>query len=529
MAPAPGLLPAGIQVLYALETAQHDPRFVAIVEELDRAMYVWTPETGHLPVLRPGPYQVLFHNEMPAHLRKTGFSVRLPRSDTDRILGFHTDGSLYNFASLAFPQTWFRTGREPLFACLIRTLLDPTTPAAGFVLPVARLTQVRDWFDATRPDLSTWTFDQAVAAAEAWHHSLRGQRGHDVQYRGPVPDALVVLRWPSGWTWQRLMTKRDFAREGIAMGHCVGGDQERGPPDGNSDYYKLHRDGRGAFFSLRNAQNVPWVTVEVTLAYNGPDVPPWAFVGQVMGPDDGPVPGTEDADFEPFGTERARDYTVAALIASGLLLGPFSSRQGPHGELDIQAEQALDLSKKGSFDPNFEPQMKRMREIAAFDDLGRAIGADQGSGTWRHTHEELHQALDALTHIRGYIEDMARVSVADTVERIEVDGRTIPWFQVNLVWRDGRIDTGFIGVTTKPSGGFRWFARRVGEEAVQEAPSLVDAMVKLGPDDPTVALGTPVWFPDQTPLAQRRLGKAGFSATALAPLPTLKHALGSGE
>jgi uncharacterized protein YndB with AHSA1/START domain len=512
------------------------PHLLSFLDSLNAASRAWTDGAYTLRLQDPEWIRLLFESYNADSLIELGRGIQFPIQDYLALVPVFQAG-----APSGPPSTWIRwtrTGREPLFACLIRFLLGKDissdlyfrNPVSGHAyLPGETLTRVKDWFDAIHPDLTSMDFPAAVDAAEAWHDAMKGRHGHDVKYRGPVPDALVVLRWPSGWTWQRLLDKRDFAREGIAMGHCIGGDQEEGPPDGNSDYFKLHRKGQAAFFSLRDPRGVPWVTTEVTLVPKV-DGTQWAFVGQVMGPDDGPVPGTEDADTEGPQIDKARDYTVAALVAMKLMTSGLSRRPGVLGELTHEADGLLGINRDG-FDPNQLPFMKRVREMPAFDDTGRSVDADRmkGGAPWRHTGENLNDALYAITHIRGLAENLGEVSVQDASEPMEVDGAEIPWFWVDVTWNKGRLDRGYIGVENRSGGGLRWFARRLDQRETQEVLTLADAVLVLAPEGPEVRCKAPAWFPGQTKLAASWPKKGGYAAIALAPFPILKTAIGSGK
>ena len=117
---------------------------------------------------------------------------------------------------------------------------------------------MKDWATAVHPDLTQMNWDQARDASEAWH-----RRFARAGFGSPCSAALVVLRWPDGWTLQRLTEKRDFAQEGTSMGHCIGGPLRReGIRDGESEYWQDARDDRTIIFSLRDPLGRPQATVE---------------------------------------------------------------------------------------------------------------------------------------------------------------------------------------------------------------------------------------------------------------------------
>ena len=144
-----------------------------------------------------------------------------------------------------------------------------------------KFVSLRDWVVSTGQSLARLTVREALAGSDAWHAQfVTGSFG------SPLPDALVVLRWADGWTLQRLMEKRDFAREGTSMGHCVGGFHHPGEvADGDSVYWHRTRDDAGAVFSLRTSAGVPTATVETVNWVGGNR----AVVQQIQGPLDGPV------------------------------------------------------------------------------------------------------------------------------------------------------------------------------------------------------------------------------------------------
>ncbi len=57
----------------------------------------------------------------------------------------------------------------------------------------------------------------------------------------------------SGLTWVRLLTKEALKREGTLMGHCIG----------SGGYDRKLEDEKKAYYSLRDAENQPHVTIEV--------------------------------------------------------------------------------------------------------------------------------------------------------------------------------------------------------------------------------------------------------------------------
>ena len=139
---------------------------------------------------------------------------------------------------------------------------------------ITHLPSVMDWVTALHPDLTGLDWHDVLLASQTWH-----RRFVQAGFGSPCAPALVVLRWPDGWTLQRLTEKKDFAREGTSMGHCIGGpDRGRGVRDGESSYWQSARDDVTRVFSLRDPDGRPQATVEMRAA---------GRVNQVQGPRDG--------------------------------------------------------------------------------------------------------------------------------------------------------------------------------------------------------------------------------------------------
>lgn len=62
-----------------------------------------------------------------------------------------------------------------------------------------------------------------------------------------------VLPFPDGKAWVRLVTQTAFRREGKLMDHCIG----------RNGYYEKSARGLGSYFSLRDVDGMPRVTIEV--------------------------------------------------------------------------------------------------------------------------------------------------------------------------------------------------------------------------------------------------------------------------
>lgn len=150
-----------------------------------------------------------------------------------------------------------RTEFDPLLAIALQLWEDHRFRAFEWSF-CTNIASAHDWIAATHADVRGWTWNQVFEASQAWHakftSSLAGL---------PVPASLVILRWPDGWTLQRLTEKSDLAREGESMEHCIGGpDRGRGRRDGESSYWQNIRDDSSVILSLRDEANTPEATIE---------------------------------------------------------------------------------------------------------------------------------------------------------------------------------------------------------------------------------------------------------------------------
>ena len=404
-------------------------------------------------------------------------------------------------ALLSNPSFWTTTSFEPLLACLIAHCLHPKTRTSP-LFSAQTGTAVRDWFVQTHPSLVGRTWDDVLREAEAWHRALRGLRGHDVVYRGPVPDALVVLRWPDGWTLQRLMDKRDFAREGIAMGHCVGGSDTHGLPDGDSDYWRKTRDGTGVIFSVRDPNGMPWATMEVRMAYWPSGRLGGRSFAQAMGPDDGPIHGAQGANSS-GGAEcfRTRDHAVAALVALEVLLNGRSPDSGLRGGIEPQVSDALSLYHDWP-DLTLPETARRLRRIPT-GDLGLSLDpAPALPPSWRvQTGKKIEAAIREVLRGVGRGATPSRVAVGTPPDGYVTEKKkrtSVALFGVEVDGAFRRI-RGTIGLSPGTKKPTWWVYVRPdggGTPVLTTVPSLVDALVAIGPPDPVPALGIPTWFPD---------------------------------
>lgn len=96
--------------------------------------------------------------------------------------------------------------------------------------------------------INTLSWDDAVAAQKAWHDS-----NFQVSDTGEYLENKVVFK-SNGYNFVEIDNEKDLDTEGELMGHCVGGD----------NYWEAVQSGNTKIYSLRDKQNKPHVTMEVT-------------------------------------------------------------------------------------------------------------------------------------------------------------------------------------------------------------------------------------------------------------------------
>jgi hypothetical protein len=197
--------------------------------------------------------------------------LSVPKPDLDFVTGIR----------LAPPTPLVRTEGDALLDQALRfwEASDFDPGVHGFL--INRFPSLMDWVRAVHPPIRTLTWAQILEGSQRWHAQFQS-----LNVGCALPNALVVIRWPDGWTLQRLTEKKDFAGEGTSMSHCVGGpDRGNGQRDGESRDYQRARDDQLVVLSLRDAMGVPHATVSVTRA---------GVYEQVQGPWNGPLEAEAD-------------------------------------------------------------------------------------------------------------------------------------------------------------------------------------------------------------------------------------------
>jgi PcfJ-like protein len=165
-------------------------------------------------------------------------------------------------------QKWVHTQIRKLLALGTATRTPELEDTLrGIVLRTNRigqkLSEIFDWYSRSEQDfdIASYSFDQAAVASDEWHKTVAGM-GQGKIYEPTKPELIVwgpdwidprtkkqIPQW-QGWTIQKIMSENDLKTEGNRMSHCVG------------SYCDDMTSGDSVFYSLRDPQNIPHVTIE---------------------------------------------------------------------------------------------------------------------------------------------------------------------------------------------------------------------------------------------------------------------------
>lgn len=169
------------------------------------------------------------------------------------------------------PSEGIKVPRVELLHWWFVQMMEPTTDEAQVDAGIILLNEwsadldnaaniLRDFLDKMKPDLTSRQMYPSNMR-RVWKLYKTGS-DVEVTYSSVVPGAIVVLRFGNGMTVQRLVTKAQFGHEGNSMNHCIGGGgHDDCLADGESDYYKLSRDGKVVIWSIRDAEGRPQASV----------------------------------------------------------------------------------------------------------------------------------------------------------------------------------------------------------------------------------------------------------------------------
>ena len=122
-----------------------------------------------------------------------------------------------------------------------------------------KIREIADLYCNIRPDISSYSAQEAAVASDEWHRMMAGQ-GEGKNYE-PTKKELIMYgpEWQNpewkGWTIQKVMSENDLLTEGNIMNHCVG------------SYCDQVEEGHSVIYSLRDTGNKPYATIE-TNGYN---------------------------------------------------------------------------------------------------------------------------------------------------------------------------------------------------------------------------------------------------------------------
>lgn len=141
----------------------------------------------------------------------------------------------------------------------LRNVLEKGDPAENVVLGEALENKILPVLDYVadlvhnKPDtnLASMGFDVAEQRAIKWHKTLK-QKLQTIEV--VVEEGVNIIKsYSDGFSWRSVVDKEALVREGQLMGHCVG----------NTSYHATVIRGKLEIVSLRDADNLPHVTIEI--------------------------------------------------------------------------------------------------------------------------------------------------------------------------------------------------------------------------------------------------------------------------
>lgn len=132
---------------------------------------------------------------------------------------------------------------------------------------------ISDWVYVTESKIKGYTLKDAIAESEKWHNERNDS--HIVAY-SPTKEENILIKYPNGWTWQKVVGSNDIKFEGKKMNHCVG------------NFCSSVAKDQVVVYSLRDQENNPQITAG--FKYGG------LVVFQMRGYDNG-VPQKENTPY----------------------------------------------------------------------------------------------------------------------------------------------------------------------------------------------------------------------------------------
>lgn len=121
-----------------------------------------------------------------------------------------------------------------------------------------KISHLIDYFKSKKPRLDRMSAEDAFKNLEVWDKSAEKkalkERKKVLKETTQESGVETLKKYPSGYSWVEVKTAEALTREGILMGHCVGGE----------DYCKAVLSKSMRIFSLRDKQNKPHCTIELS-------------------------------------------------------------------------------------------------------------------------------------------------------------------------------------------------------------------------------------------------------------------------
>ena len=155
----------------------------------------------------------------------------------------------------------YRSAEEGVKDASVVTLYGKLWSPAGGGKRGTVFWNIRTWERTNGTQIESMTLEMAIEAVKLWIPEDEAAC-HDDDGPSAVVPAVQVVSWRDGGRIDRLVDYRQFAAEGNAMNHCIGGsNQGTCEADGRSDYWQKSRDGQGGAFSYRYVeQQNPYVS-----------------------------------------------------------------------------------------------------------------------------------------------------------------------------------------------------------------------------------------------------------------------------
>jgi len=113
-------------------------------------------------------------------------------------------------------------------------------------LDLSRVSHIWDWYEKTNQNLSGFTYEKALNAADQWSQTEQSKTSTEYQ---PLQQKDIFMKFPDGMMFVKLSNEHDTSVEGNLMNHCVG------------NYCEDVVEEKIYVYSLRTPNNEPVVTL----------------------------------------------------------------------------------------------------------------------------------------------------------------------------------------------------------------------------------------------------------------------------